>query len=728
VARTIEEKFELLELLGEGAAGTVHRARLRDSGEEVALKVLHGVEVGIPQTRERFAQEARLLMTVRSPYVVRAVTAGAVEGRMYLAMEFVKRARDLGQWTREESPAPARAREVAAGIAEGLAAVHEAGVVHRDLKPANVLVGVDDVPRLADFGLAKSQAGGVRTATGLVLGTPGYMAPEVLRGKPPSPAADVYALGGTLYYLLTARPLFGQEDLRDLLDAQLAGASEVALGALAPEDAGLVRWLTAPEPGSRPGAGEAAEGLRRGRAPAAARTIAAPVLVADDAATQVLSAGPSPVAAPPAPDPPGPPGTWARPLGAALVAALLLGGFAWSGRSTGADSDAPSPAPPNAPPDAPPAESMASWARKVLGLSRLFPLTLLEGAAQEAFSAGGGGVDADTEDVVDAVTKALLALPNEEGVAARLRYRDAVSNLGRNSGWRRLLAAAPPPGDWWRQVGTPEDRQVRRDLASRLQAIWPLEATLETLDAPFPEALTKARAALAPVLRREPDPRLGKVTAGPPLQDIAGRCWAFFARELKGLGGLINMVGSPTPRGECAAWNDKRTGFTTVVRGQDLVTVDRDKFLKAPASAVAVPGGNWVEVTVGFYDVHPTAALVVRLEDEEPDEEAEGRPRSFLDLPFHLPDAARARSLFLPPSLDLGVIRDGPSGKEMVRQTYWIHRDLLPDRVRLRVWVQPLATELRLLRQMTLTAETARGCLVALTWRGVEAPPPLPEG
>jgi WD40 repeat protein/tRNA A-37 threonylcarbamoyl transferase component Bud32 len=202
--------YEVLGELGRGGMGVVYKARQTRLNRLVALKmILAGGHAG-PADLARFVTEAEAIARLQHPNIVQVYEVGEHDGLPFFSLEFCPG----GSLEKKLNGTPLPARE-AAGLAETLAravqAAHEAGIVHRDLKPANVLLAADATPKITDFGLAKKldgQAG--QTATGAVLGTPSYMAPEQAAGssKQIGPAADVYALGAVLYELLTGRPPF----------------------------------------------------------------------------------------------------------------------------------------------------------------------------------------------------------------------------------------------------------------------------------------------------------------------------------------------------------------------------------------------------------------------------------------------------------------------------------------------------------------------------------------
>ncbi len=252
----IGERFEIVRLAGSGGMGEVYCARDRTSGELVALKVLAG---GRAAEHARFVREAEVLAGLRHPGIVRYVAHGATDqGRLFLAMEWLE-GEDLGARLAREPLAIADAITVVRTAAEALAIAHRQGIVHRDVKPANVFLVGGDVARakVLDFGIAHlGRHVASQTATGVVLGTPEYMAPEQARGdREISPRADVFALGAVLFESVTGRSAFSGAHvaavLAKILLEEPPPVSELCQGAPAALDA-LVARMLAKDPAERP--------------------------------------------------------------------------------------------------------------------------------------------------------------------------------------------------------------------------------------------------------------------------------------------------------------------------------------------------------------------------------------------------------------------------------------------------------------------------------------------
>ncbi|MCR8946195.1 bifunctional serine/threonine-protein kinase/ABC transporter substrate-binding protein [Streptomyces sp. OUCMDZ-4982] len=245
----------LLGRLGAGGMGTVYLGRT-DAGALAAVKVILPEYAGDEEFRTRFRREAEAARRVDSPWAVRVTGADTESETPWLATEFVP-GPTLPEVVARYGPLPARSVKVLGRLlARALAAVHAAGLAHRDVKPGNVLLAADG-PRLIDFGIARAADATALTATGLVVGTPGFLPPEQAPGSgaDAGPAGDVFSLGALLAYAATGRPPFGSGAVDALLyrtvhDApDLDGVDDPALRALLTE-------CLAKDPAARPSAAD----------------------------------------------------------------------------------------------------------------------------------------------------------------------------------------------------------------------------------------------------------------------------------------------------------------------------------------------------------------------------------------------------------------------------------------------------------------------------------------
>lgn len=255
--------FRIHRLLGRGAMASVYLAS--DKRRRLfALKTLPLSQQfdrdDLPAARERFNAEAQAAGKLKHPHIVRVYRYGEALGVSYIAMQALPGC-GLDRYVERDRLLPEPlALHIAASVAEGLAHAHAHGVVHRDIKPANVMVEVASRRvKITDFGLARL-TDSARTRTGLVLGTPAFMAPELLAGSAPHAGSDLYALGAMLFQTLTARLPYEAESMGALLRT-IAGGPPVALSALRPDlPAGLgalVARLLDKAPQTRPTDGTA---------------------------------------------------------------------------------------------------------------------------------------------------------------------------------------------------------------------------------------------------------------------------------------------------------------------------------------------------------------------------------------------------------------------------------------------------------------------------------------
>jgi serine/threonine protein kinase len=246
-ARTVGE-YVLLSLLGEGGMGVVHLARKPD-GPRVALKILRPHIVGDHEARARLAREVASLERIRSRWIAEIVDADPWAPTPYVATRYVP-GLSLHDHVPEEGPIPGDdLRWFARCLAEGLASVHAAGVLHRDVKPSNVLLE-GRTPILIDFGLARVADDPKLTHTGWLLGTPGYLAPEILYGDDASTASDVHSWAATVAFAGTGHPPFGRGPAMAIMDRVRRGEHELA--GLPDDVRSIVAAALDPDPERRP--------------------------------------------------------------------------------------------------------------------------------------------------------------------------------------------------------------------------------------------------------------------------------------------------------------------------------------------------------------------------------------------------------------------------------------------------------------------------------------------
>ncbi len=205
-------------LIGRGGMGQVYLAEHLTLRKKVALKILAAELFADPLLVDRFLREARLAAQLDHPNVVRILNAGQERGLHFIVLEFVDGESLERRLARDGRIEPAEALRIAEQMARGLATAHALGIIHRDIKPANVLLARDGGVKVADFGLAREVLSRTNlTASGQVLGTPSYMAPEQAESRPIDRRADLYALGATLFAALTGQPPFGGDSVAAVL-------------------------------------------------------------------------------------------------------------------------------------------------------------------------------------------------------------------------------------------------------------------------------------------------------------------------------------------------------------------------------------------------------------------------------------------------------------------------------------------------------------------------------
>ncbi|MEF9883835.1 serine/threonine-protein kinase [Streptomyces sp. P9-A4] len=256
--------FRLLGRLGVGGMGRVFLARSA-GGRTVAVKVVHGELAAQDEFRRRFAREVAALERVGGAGTAPVLGSDTGAGSPWVAIGYVPGPSLRTVVGDESGPLPpVTVKALAGGLARALEHIHAAGLVHRDLKPSNVLLTVDG-PRIIDFGIARAvdtvADGGNLTTTGAVVGSPGFMSPEQVRGEHIAPASDIFCLGSVLVYAATGRAPFGTADSGVHATMFRIAHDEPDLTDLAPELSGLIRACLAKDPAGRPSAAEIAETL-----------------------------------------------------------------------------------------------------------------------------------------------------------------------------------------------------------------------------------------------------------------------------------------------------------------------------------------------------------------------------------------------------------------------------------------------------------------------------------
>src|SRR5215472_8084770 len=259
--RVIAGRYRLEALIGRGAMGVVWRARDQLLDRDVALKEVQIADTLTEEERatafQRTLREAKTAARLNHPAVVTVYDVAEDGGRPWIVMQLVH-ARSLDQVLSASGPLPPRqAAEVGRQLLAALSVAHAAGVMHRDVKPSNVLLGRDDRAVLTDFGIATFQGDPRLTQTGMVMGSPGFTAPERIRGEDASPASDLWSLGATIYAAVEGHGPFDKRGgaittMSAIINEDAPGAP--AAGALGP----VIAALLSREPADRPDASAAA--------------------------------------------------------------------------------------------------------------------------------------------------------------------------------------------------------------------------------------------------------------------------------------------------------------------------------------------------------------------------------------------------------------------------------------------------------------------------------------
>jgi len=245
------ERYRLLEAIGTGAMARVWHAIDTRTGDEVAVKRLHPIAFGDESSRRRLNREFVALRSLRHPNIVGVRDLELREDDAAIILDYVAGPTLADRMTAGPALTPDEAVAIAADTAAALEYAHRSGVIHRDVKPANIVLGADGRALLVDFGIAHADAAGTAiTATNQVTGTFRYMAPEQLRGRPATPASDVFGLAAVTYEMLGGRPPFAGSTPLAVAEAQVTGAPPI--GTIpAPLDA-AVRGALDLDPAARP--------------------------------------------------------------------------------------------------------------------------------------------------------------------------------------------------------------------------------------------------------------------------------------------------------------------------------------------------------------------------------------------------------------------------------------------------------------------------------------------
>ena len=203
-------RYRVGPVIGRGAMGEVRTAHDERLQRDVAVKFLRPDLTVDASARGRFEEEAHAAARIGHPNAVTVFDTGEHDGQAYIVMECLP-GRTLADEIAEGALAPDRARRVILDVLGALGAAHELGVLHRDIKPGNILLTGDGRAKLADFGIAKTAEGMDHTMTGQVMGTPAYMPPERLEGRPATPQSDLYSIGVVLYEALAGQRPFAAD-------------------------------------------------------------------------------------------------------------------------------------------------------------------------------------------------------------------------------------------------------------------------------------------------------------------------------------------------------------------------------------------------------------------------------------------------------------------------------------------------------------------------------------
>jgi serine/threonine protein kinase len=216
IGTVLDGRYQVIEAIAEGAMGSVYRGERLQLGRAVAIKVMHQELPDELASRQRFEREAKLMALLEHPNCVSVIDYGLHDEKPYLVMDLVRGTSLIELLDRETRLEVGKSCDVIRQVLAGLAHAHELGIVHRDIKPANIMIsekaGFGQQVRILDFGLARLTEGSTKLTTGIVVGTPNYMAPEQCKGSDVDARTDLYACGVVLFEMLTGRKPFVAND------------------------------------------------------------------------------------------------------------------------------------------------------------------------------------------------------------------------------------------------------------------------------------------------------------------------------------------------------------------------------------------------------------------------------------------------------------------------------------------------------------------------------------
>ncbi len=239
-------RYEIIGELGQGAMGIVYKAKDPLIDRIVAIKTI-SLNLAMEEKEEyeaRFYQEAKAAGRLSHPNIVTIYDVGKSGEVAYIAMEFLE-GRELRDILNEDAHLPiSQVLDIVVQVAQGLAYAHEHGIVHRDVKPANIMVVRDGHVKITDFGIARMASAAVRTQTGMVLGSPKYMSPEQVMGKPIDQRSDIFSLGVMLYEMLAGQVPFNGENVNAIM-YQILNAVPLPLNTLNPAVPDMLNFIVA---------------------------------------------------------------------------------------------------------------------------------------------------------------------------------------------------------------------------------------------------------------------------------------------------------------------------------------------------------------------------------------------------------------------------------------------------------------------------------------------------